>query len=398
MEKINFSEFKILALISFVATCGMLGTDIHLASIPHIMTYMHTDKVHMQQSVSIYLLGMGLSLLFYGPLSDKYGRKPVVIFGLTVASIASFIAVFVNDINSFLLLRLLQGMGSGVCLGVGRTIVADVLTGERLAFAGSYFSLFLSISPLLAPTIGGYVQQWWGWKANFIILGILLVVSLFMYARFCPETNHHKNPRAFSLPGLYFSYKSLLSHITFMGATLLTGILAAAAMIYATTSPIIFQTQYHMSPVAYGWITAFAAVGGFTGKLITPFFVRKIGSQKTLFMGLILLLLVGISLTFFYLVNFITIPLIIIAVFLVICSQALVIPWGSSRALSSFPEKRGAAGALYGGFQMLVAFLASSIAGWMQYDGIGILTLSYLVLGILGMVIYWKLLLNLSNF
>src|ERR1700675_170108 len=97
MHTTNFSEFKLLAIMSLVAICGMLGTDIHLASIPHIMTYMHTDKAHMQQSVSIFLFGMGASLLFYGPLSDKYGRRPVVIFGLSLACIASFVAMFTRS-------------------------------------------------------------------------------------------------------------------------------------------------------------------------------------------------------------------------------------------------------------------------------------------------------------
>src|SRR5436309_2599299 len=119
---LTFEEFKILAVSVIFAICGMLGIDIHLASLPHIMAYMHTDKSHMQQSVSIFLLGMGVSLLFYGPLSDKYGRKPIVIFGLAFASIFSFASALSTNINTFLILRLLQGIGSGVCMGVGRTI------------------------------------------------------------------------------------------------------------------------------------------------------------------------------------------------------------------------------------------------------------------------------------
>ncbi len=391
MSNINFQEFKTLAIVSVVAICGMFGTDIHLASIPHIMSYMHTDKAHMQQSVSIYLLGMGLSLLFYGPLSDKYGRKPIVIFGLSLACVASFAAAYTSHINAFLVMRLLQGIGSGVCLGVGRTILADVLQGERLATVGSYFSLFLALSPLLAPALGGYIQHWFDWQANFIVFGSLLTTALFLYTCYCPETNQHRNPQAFSVSGLYSNYKFLLFHPTFVGATLITGIVSAATMVYATSSPIIFQTQYHMSPITYGWITASAGAGGFIGKLTSPFAIRKIGSQKTLLLGLVLLVIAGLWLAFFKLMNFLTVPLIMVAVFLTIFSQAYTLPGAVSRALGPFHDKRGAAGALYGSFQMLVAFLVSAITGLLSYNGVLVLTVSYCTLGVLGMVIYWCL-------
>lgn len=172
-QKISAHEIRILAIVVIIATCSLLGIDIHLASLPFIMKYMHTDKTHMQQSVSIFFLGLGVSMLFYGPLSDKYGRKPIVIIGLIIAAIASFASVFTHNIHSFLLMRLLQGIGCGVCTGLGRSIVADILQGDRLASIGSYFAMFISLSPLIAPALGGYIQHYFGWQMNFIVLGCI---------------------------------------------------------------------------------------------------------------------------------------------------------------------------------------------------------------------------------
>jgi Bcr/CflA subfamily drug resistance transporter len=387
--KVTAQEFKALSIVMVVAICGMLGIDIHLASMPHIMTFMHTNQQRMQQSVSIFLLGMGASLLFYGPLSDCFGRKPIVIFGLLLAAIASFSSVFTTHINTFLLMRLLQGVGSGVCIGLGRTIIADILQGDRFAVIGSYFSMFVTLSPMFAPALGGYIQQRLDWQANFFTLGSILTATLLLYAFFCPETNKHKNPMACIPTVIFHNYKALLSHTIFVGCTFMTGIAISAAMVYSTLSPFIFQIQFHLSPVFYGWLTAIAGLGGLVGKFINTKSIQKIGSQKTLFVGFIFLLGSGLWLLFFIALKHINIPLIMIPVFFTIFAQGFITPNSGSKALSPFHDKRGSAGALYGSFQMLAAFFVTGFVGLLVQDGVTLLAWSYIVLGFLGVLIYY---------
>ncbi|MDF2939806.1 MAG: emrD [Gammaproteobacteria bacterium] len=390
-QKLSLSEFKIMLITMLVAMCGMLGVDIHLASMPHIMVFMHTNKQHIQQSVSIYLLGMGASLLFYGPLSDKHGRKPIVIFGLVLAALSSFAAMYTTHIEAFLVTRLLQGIGAGVCIGLGRTIIADTLQGDRLASMASYFGLIVGLSPLLAPTLGGYIQQAFGWQKNFLALGLILTCVMLIYAVFCPETNHYKNPKALSLKGLCESYRHLLSHRIFLGCTLLTGIAMSAVMAYATISAYVFQVEFHLSPVAYGWITGLAGIGGLVGRLFNPFFIKRIGSAKTLILGLCILAFSGLWILFFTVLGLINVPLIMLSVFLTLSCQIMIGANATSRAMSPFHDKRGVAGALFGGFQMLTSFISSALIASFSYGGASLLGIVYLILGLLGLIVFYSM-------
>lgn len=381
-------EFKLLSLTILLAICGSIGTDIHLASLPHIMAYMHTDRQHMQQSVTFFILGVGLSILVYGPLSDKIGRKPVVIFGLVLACISSFSAAFVQHITPFLILRILQGAGSGVCWGLGRIIAADVMQGERLAATGSYFTLFLSLSPLLAPALGGYVQHWFGWQANFILLGSVILAVLILFVLLFEETNQHKRPDAFRLLTLLKTYGSFFRNRLFIGCTLLTGIAMSANIVYTTISSFIFQQQFHTTPIVFGWLTAIVGIAGIVGKLISPFFILRLKNQKTLLFGIALLLLAGVFLSGFVISHWINIPVVLTGVALAVLALPFIASISMATALSPFHDKRGSAGALFGSFQLLIAFAFSAVVASFPHLGTSALAISYVVLGLLGFICY----------
>lgn len=389
---ITLREFKVLSLSILLAICGSLGTDIHLASLPHIMAYMHTNQQHMQQSVTTFILGVGVSVLVYGPLSDKFGRKPIVLFGLTLACLASYAAAFVQDITTFLILRTLQGMGSGVCWGLGRIIAADVMQGERLAAIGSYFTLFLSLSPLLAPVIGGYMQHWFGWQSNFILLGSIILVVIIVYAFLFEETNEHKRAGAFHPVTLVKTYLSFFYHRIFVGCIILTGISMSANIVYVTISSFIFQKQFHTSAIVYGWLTATVGIAGVVGKLISPFFILRFKNQKALLIGIALLVLSGIFLTVFALANAVSITIVLIGVSLAILALVFVGSTTMAMALSPFHDKRGSAGALFSSFQLLISFVVSAYVASLPHLGTSLLAGTYLVLGILSVLCYLFLL------
>lgn len=315
MNELSFKQISILLIVLLIALSSMLGIDIHLASLPYIETALHTDKAHMQQSISSFILGMGVSLLIYGPLSDKFGRKPIVIVGLLIASITSFGSIFSSDIDSFLAWRFFQGVGLGVGTGIGRTIFADILIGESLAVVGSYFSTLMSLSPLFAPVAGGYLQHYFGWKSNFILLGCFSFLLTIAFAFCCPETNKHKNSEL-KVNSMLKNYSTLLGHPIFVNSTILTGLAMCAMMTYVTTSPYIFQKEFHLEPIMYGWITMVAGCGGFVGKFLGPFIIKKIGSVKAIKLGIFGMVFAGFLISVLFLLKIETIISLVIAIFI----------------------------------------------------------------------------------
>lgn len=384
-------EFLVLSISVFFGIASFMGTDIHLASLPFIAEYMHASQAQVQQSVPLYVLGMASSLLFYGPISDRVGRKPVMIFALSFASVFCFVGALTQHITAFLAARILQGVGCGACIGMGRAMAVDVVQGDRLATLASYFSLFNNISPLLAPALGGYVQHYLGWQMNFVFFGIFLLLLLLLVIFVLPETNKHKNPHAIKLPVLLETYFSLLKYPVYVGCTLIAGLSIACGSTYNTISSYIFQKQYLLTPVSFGWITALTVIGSVLGKIFAPFSIKRLKGIRTMHLGLSLLALSGVLLLLFVETNIISVFLIVLGVIVMRFAQSIIMPITSSRALSAFHDRRGSASALYSSIQLLVAFSVASFVGGSPFEGVMMLGLTFFILSVAGLLLYFFL-------
>ena len=377
------AERRVLVPTIIFVLCGFLGVDIHLASLPAIMQFMHTDKAHMQQSISVYLLGMGISILFYGPLSDKYGRKPIVLFGLLLASLASFASCFTHTINLFLLTRLFQGLGCGVCAGLGRVVIADVLHGERFATKGSQFTMAIALSPMVAPLLGGYVQHSFGWQTNFAVLGGFILLSAIVYAFISPETNLNKNPDIFKLEKIMAHYGEFLTHRVFLLSTLTCGVAVAISMVYAALSPFILQTEFHLTPIIYGWVTGILGVSGLLGRFVIAQMVKKYGREKHMLICSNIFLVMVVILVLLNTLSIMSVLILSIIMFFCIFAQTALAPIVTSYAMEQFPTKKGMASSLFGSGQMLISFAITGIAGLFLAEGIVVLACTYVIMAVI---------------
>ena len=174
-----------------------IAIDIYLPSWPAMVSALHTSRELLQWSLTIYVLFLGMAQLIYGPLSDRFGRKPVLLFGIGVFFISSFMGMFVVSMGQLLVLRAIQGLSIGCGFTVASAILADVFQGNQLAKVTSYSAMIYSISLMFAPFIGGYLQHYIGWQANFGGMALYALILFLLIYLFVFETKD-KQKRLYS--------------------------------------------------------------------------------------------------------------------------------------------------------------------------------------------------------
>ena len=170
---------KLLFFVIILAAClTQFAADIYAPSLPAIATNLNTSLDLTQWSMAIYMWGVALTLLIYGPLSDGVGRKGPIVVGLSIMIIGSIICMLAPNIEFLIIGRFIQGCGAGACAGLWRSVFRDVFTGEQLAKYGSYFTIFVMFIVPAAPALGGYLQQLFGWRASFVFMSFYAVFAL----------------------------------------------------------------------------------------------------------------------------------------------------------------------------------------------------------------------------
>jgi len=377
-------ELKVVTIVTMLLLVGLLGTDIHLSALPEMMYDMHTTQSLMQSSISVFLIGVGLSALVYGPLSDVYGRKPVVLTGLMIAIAGNLLGASLSDIGPFLGARFIQGIGSGVCLALSRIVLSDIVRGDRYAITSSYITLFTGLSIVLGPVIGSFIGMWFGWRANFITLAILLAGMLLVYAFLCPETNAYRN-KEILMGDVLASYRFVLRNSTFVSAAALAGIGMACFVMYTATSPFVLQQQFGFSPTLYGWITALVSAGLLVSRSLLPRLIRKYGMMKIIHLGLVILLACGSSLLILSWFSRLSTFSFLVSILGVFFSYTFIVLCASAISMTPFSDKRGAAGAVYSCSQMVLAFIVNSIVSSYSGNEVVLLAVTFIVLPAMGL-------------
>ncbi|WP_206955368.1 MFS transporter [Trinickia acidisoli] len=376
-------ELKIVAIVTVLLFIGLLGTDIHLSSLPEMAKVMHVSPQYMQASISIFLFGTGVGSLVYGPVSDKCGRKPVILIGVVIAIVGNLWAVFASKIAAFLISRFVQGVGSGACLALSRIVLSDIVQGERYAIASSYITLFTGLSFVLGPLLGSFVQSWFGWRGNFVAMSLLLASIFVVYSQ-CRETNTHKN-KSITAREVFASYKVVLSDTTFVSSAIMAGIGITCFVMYTSSSPFVLQQQFGFSSTHYGWAIALVGVGLVISRLLLPRLIAHFGMLSTMFVGFVIPVICGSALLLLSKLGYMSAGGFLASVAGVSFSYSFIVLCASAICMSRFPTRRGAAGAVYCCSQMAIAFGVNSVVSSVSSDIVTLLGVSYMALPALGL-------------
>lgn len=385
-------EKRTVVLITCMLFLGMLGTDIHLATLPQITQYYDCSSADIQLSIPVFLLGVGFSALLYGPLSDKYGRKPIISFGICLAVCGNLFSLLADNVGLFLLSRIIQGLGAGVCYVLARVVLSDIVKGKDYAVISAKITLFTGLSIILGPLLGGYVQHFFSWKANFLLLGGLLFIFWLLFNFLYLETNSNKD-KTIALKRVVSAYKHVILNKYFVLATLTSGIGLSAFVAYTSSSSFIFYYHFKLNNIQFGWLTGLVGLGLLISRLTLPQILKKLSLLSSIFLGLVIQCTSGLLLLILYFTHFLNMTLFLLSISGLFFSYTYIVLSASSLSMACISDSKGAAGAVYSCFQMILTFLINyifshnAVSNLILYFSISIFSIS-----IVGFVVYAALL------
>lgn len=348
-------EFKTILLACLIISVGQLSMGLVFPSLPWIAKDFDISLDQAQLLVSVYLLGFGPSQFIYGPVSDALGRKKVLLTGLLIAMLGLLMIIFFsNTFTGMMMGRFLQGLGTGCCAVLARASTRDRFSGPELPVALSYIAMAASITPLVAPVIGGFINAHFGWTMVFIsLLGYVSLAWIVILVRF-KETITQTSPLPSPIKML-LQYRDLLTSRYFMSFASIGWLNFSLMITTVSVMPFIMQNQIGMTSDQYAMWALIPAFGMICGTSICNRVRPIIGTKKMLLATPILHLSSAVWL-FFCPVE----PLyLMLGQLLMILGNAIALPCAQAMVMQPYKKQAGAAAAMSGGGQMVVSSLVS---------------------------------------
>ncbi|WP_460638179.1 multidrug effflux MFS transporter [Larkinella harenae] len=353
-------HFIIILILGTLTTISPFSIDMYLPGFPAIAKSLHTSIDQVQLSLTAYLIGISFGQLLYGPLLDRYGRKMPLYGGLVLYLLASVGCAFTDSIETLILMRLLQAIGGCVGLVAAQALVRDLFPVSKIAQVFSLLTLVVAISPMIAPTVGGYATVALGWHSIFLILaGITALILVAIY--FVLPDGKQPDPSLSLRPSAVIgNFWTVLKHPQFLTYSLVGGIATSAPFAYISGSPDVFMNIYRVSEQEYGWIFAFLSIAIIAPSQLNHILLKRFRSEQIIFTTLTFQSVIGVMLVWGTWAGWYGPYGLIAMLFLFLLGQSLTGPNASALSLMPFARHAGSAAALMGSFRMGFGALVSA--------------------------------------
>ncbi|HTH33092.1 MAG TPA: multidrug effflux MFS transporter [Xanthobacteraceae bacterium] len=350
-------------LLSLLTALGPLTMDMYLPSLPAIGQALDASTAAVQLTISSYLLGFAVGQILYGPLSDRVGRRPVILAALVIYVAATVVCAVAQTIGILIAVRFVQALGGAGCIVLARAAVRDLYSGERAGRELSLMGSITAFAPIVAPAIGGLLQDAFGWRASFYLLVVFALVAGATAARFLPETLRQRASGPFSFGAMGALYRSVLVHRGFLANL---GILVAAFVglfAWISGAPFVMQGLYAMTPVAFGAAYAVGAAGYMVGAYVAARVVMRLGLDRTVGMGAVIMAAGGLAMAASVALGLSSVAWLVGTMTVYLAGMGLVLPQTQAGALTPFADSAGTASSLLGFAQQSSAAIAAAAIG-----------------------------------
>jgi DHA1 family bicyclomycin/chloramphenicol resistance-like MFS transporter len=372
-------SFALAALLTTLVALGPLSTDLYLPALPTLARVFATDAAGVQLTLSVFLAGFACGQIFYGPLSDRFGRRPLMLGGLALFCAGSIGCVLATSIEMLVLARFVQALGA--CAGpvIGRAVVRDLWGASESARIIAYMGGAMAIAPLLGPTLGGFLTVLFGWQSNFLLLLLIGALQLVAVACMLSESNVHRDPAASHPRQMVANFARLLADRHYLGCLLSFSFSYSALFAFISASSFVLADRYGLTPQVYGLCFGVVIAGYLLGSLASGRLVRRLGSDYLLLRGAWLGAIAGVSMAALEFSGVRSIAAILGPMFFCTVATGLVMPNAIARALAPYPTMAGSASALMGFVQMTIAALVGIAVGHALAGGGAVLALAVAV-------------------
>lgn len=379
-------HLPLLLILGSVTAFGPLSIDMYLPAFPEISKEFNVPMSSVELTLAVFFVGLAIGQMIYGPLSDRFGRKKPLYVGLLIYIVSSFLCASATNINSLIIFRFMQSLGSCAGMVISRAIVRDMFPPQDSAKVFSTLMLIIGAAPILAPMLGGVVTQYLSWHWLFYILVILSSLSLLGVHFYLPETRGEDN--SFILRNVFKTYAHILFDKKFMGYALAGGCAQAGMFAYITGSPFVFIEYFGIPAEYYGLlfgVNAFALIGF---SQVNARLVHHYSLQKILKFVFSIVLFLSLALIVAGLVgkNYLSVA---IPLFFFIGSLGMIFPNTVASALSDQGKNAGSASALIGTLQFTLAALSSAIVSYFHATNAVVMTSVMGIFGILSFAFYY---------
>jgi len=331
---------------------GAISTDIYLPSLPSIAKEFSSNTATVQLTLSVFMIAFAVSQLVYGPISDRFGRRPALIGGMVVYLVASLGCAMAGSIEILIIARFFQALGACAGPSVARAVVRDIFGRDRSAKVLAYMGTAMALAPVLGPVLGGYLQIWVGWQANFAVMAALGSISLIGVLFLLRETNVNKDSSATKLSHAIRNYADLVADRRYIGYVLCSTFAFCGLFSFISASSFVFIGLIGLAPNIYGMCFAVVAGGYMAGTFIAGRFTTQLGIDPLVRLGTFIIMVAGTLMMAFVMVGYMTVSTLLAPMIIYMFGFGLMHPNAMAGAIGPQVKRVGAASALLGFIQL----------------------------------------------
>ena len=358
-----------LILMGALTAIGPISIDMYLPAFPAIAQGLGASSGDVERTLAAYLFGMASAQLVYGPLADRFGRKPPLYGALVLYIVASAGCALAPTVEVLTVSRVLQAMGGAAGMVISRAVVRDHYNTQEAARALSMLMLVMGIAPILAPVLGAQMLSWFGWRGIFVTITMLGILLLWTVSRTMTESLAPERQIKLSWGNIFRTYVGLLRNTRFLAFALSGGLASATMFAYIVGSPRLFIEHFNVSPQTYGMLFGLNASSLILGSQISARLLRQHAPMRILPWALGLMMAAGVSALFLALSGLATLFTLMGCMLVFMFCHGFVGPNSAALALSDQGHQLGSASAMMGTLSISCGALAGVIISLLHSPG-----------------------------